>query len=585
MKRAKELCVSYRFGGRLGAIYDRHEKGWVFRALKENPLILGVIEKACRHKEYCTAHDDGFVAWFGEFIGKFLEGAVSFYQIQKSAALKELIDGLSERLFAIQAEDGYLGMYPEKERYCQSKDNWDAWNQYHCICGLVRWHIATGNERALAAAVRAAECMYRYFENKGEVDFASSKTMNLAISHAFMLLYSVTGEEKYRIFAQGMVETCWQKIGGNWLNEALEGKEFYQSSQPRWEALHAIETLGLLYECTGNEKYFRGLEQIWTSIFDHDVHNTGGFSTDEQACGTPYKNGIIETCCTVAWQALTCEYLRIHPNVRAADALEKTYFNAMLGAFLLDDVTVCYNAPMDGLKGGNYDGRRIDGRTDLAFQFHEGAKDFNCCQANATRGLAEIGNWGVQLCEGELYVNLYSAYCAETALSDGERFSFSMRTQYPSDGNIRFSVEHAPKDEFAVHFRIPHWVKKAHVMLNGEKISAKAGTYLSIKRAWRSNDTVELVFDWEISFEEGKESLAGRTCVYWGCLLLAYPCPEEDDPMFYLKTLKRIERDDCFVAFSCNTNAGEKLLTDFFSAGRAQPMREPPSYRTWLQTR
>ena len=54
-----------------------------------------------------------------------------------------------------------------------------------------------------------------------------------------------------------------------------------------------------MYWITGDEKYRKAFEHIWWSIVKFDRHNTGGFSSGEQAAGSPYNPSAIETCCTI----------------------------------------------------------------------------------------------------------------------------------------------------------------------------------------------------------------------------------------------------------------------------------------------
>jgi hypothetical protein len=58
-----------------------------------------------------------------------------------------------------------------------------------------------------------------------------------------------------------------------------------------------------LFRITGEAKYRDALLHWWRSIRTHDIHNSGSFSTNEQATGNPFMPGAIETCCTVAWIA------------------------------------------------------------------------------------------------------------------------------------------------------------------------------------------------------------------------------------------------------------------------------------------
>ena len=99
--------------------------------------------------------------------------------------------------------------------------------------------------------------------------------MNLGISHGFAVLYQETGDVRYLNAARQIVVEDWPR-SGDWLNNALNGNDYYQSPLPRWEALHTIITLGTLYEVDHNDNYYNALQDIWYSIQKTDVHNTGG---------------------------------------------------------------------------------------------------------------------------------------------------------------------------------------------------------------------------------------------------------------------------------------------------------------------
>ena len=46
--------------------------------------------------------------------------------------------------------------------------------------------------------------------------------------------------------------------------------------------------------------------------------------------GNPYASGAIETCCVIAWAAMSAEMLKMTDNSVVADELELTFLNAIM---------------------------------------------------------------------------------------------------------------------------------------------------------------------------------------------------------------------------------------------------------------
>ena len=141
--------------------------------------------------------------------------------------------------------------------------------------------------------------------------------MHQAPIHSLCLLYEHTGNPRYLNLAKKIrdefaaTDAAGKPLAGDYLNGALAGKEFYELPKPRWESLYPIMGLAELYVITGDEKYRQAVEHFWWSIVKSDRHNNGGFSSGEKAVGNPYDKGAIETCCTIAWIALSVEMLRL----------------------------------------------------------------------------------------------------------------------------------------------------------------------------------------------------------------------------------------------------------------------------------
>ncbi len=521
------------------------------------------------------------VSWYGEFAGKLLTGIAYNYALTKDKELLKAGNDLAAALKDAQGADGYLGVYTGSSRMGGNGTNWDVWGHYHCIYGLLKWYRITGNEDALRTAVKALDYVYGYFETGGRsFDSAGEQTMNLSICHAFALMYQETGDERYLNTAVKIVEEEWPK-SGNWLNDLLDGKDYYETSLPRWEALHAVSALSVLYEITGNERYYNGIEAAWRSIVKTDRHNDGGFSTGECAVGTPYRTEAIETCCTVAWMALSTEYLRVSKNSYVADELELSFFNAMLGSLLEDDCYTTYNTPMDG--------QRVPSQETLAFQFNSGSPDFNCCQANLARGLGEVSNWAVLTDASSVYLNYYGSSAFETYAPSGRRVKIIQNTQYPKDGSVKITLSLDGKETFDMQLRIPFWSENTKVRVNGENVgNITAGKYLTISREWKTGDTVDIEFDMSLHYWKGENEQAGKTSVYCGPVLLALDTAYSgaaDSVVFEAESMQDKLKitygngSDVWLFYDTVTSDGKKVrLVDFASAGK----KDRSFYRSWL---
>lgn len=522
--------------------------------------------------------------WYNEFVGKLLTGMAFNYSITPSGNLLKAGNKIVTELAKAQGKDGYLGVYTGNQRFGGNGKNWDVWGHYHIIYGLHSWYKATGNSSALTIAEKAIDCVYDYFVVKGRsFDSAGWQTMNLSISHAFIIMYQETGDLRYFNTAKKIVDEEWPK-SGDWMNAILSGKDFYQSKLPRWEALHTILTLGPLYELTNDGKYYNALEEIFWSIAKTDRHNTGGFSSGEQAIGHPFSMSAIETCCTVAWMALSSEYLRLSNNPVAADELELSCLNGMLGSLLEDGRTVTYNTPMNG-------NARAASQIDIAFQYNSGSPDFNCCQANVSRGLGEISKWAVITGNNGMYLNYYGPASIRTKTPGNKPITIRQETAYPLNGDVKIILKDIGSPEkFKLSLRIPSWSAGTKVSINGRPQSGvKSGEYFTIERTWKNGDIITVDIGMTIHSWRGELQAAGKLSIYYGPVLMTAEGTDavhlsRSEIILYndLKKLSVIPSTDKkhWIQFKFTTSDNRTFtLFDFASAGKTI------NYETWFKVK
>ena len=511
--------AKYTFHGFIERRLAANLEQWLLVAPQANPAMLDMF----RDRDRLPRRD--LVPWAGEFAGKYLTSAVLAYRLDPDPRLRAQLDSFVDALIGGQDEDGYLGPFPRHERLTgRTADGkgalWDLWGHYHAILGLLLWYRQVGYRPALDAARRAADHICRRFLDSAErVIDAGAEEMNMAISHGLCLLYQETGEERYLRLVRE-IERDWQTPpAGDYVRTALAGTPFHATPKPRWESLHDVQAILSLYEITGKEEYRRAFEQVWRSIrgdeHQGDRHNTGGFTSGEKATGNPYDAGAIETCCTVAWMALSVDMLRLTGDPTVADELELSTLNATLGAQNATGRWWTYDTPMDGVRKAS--------AHDIVFQAREGSPELNCCSVNGPRSLGMLSEWAVMQADEGPVVNYYGACSITVGLPGGERVRLTQTTRYPLEGRIELRVELARPETFTLRLRVPAWSLRTSACLNGEPLPPpQAGTYLALQRAWRDGDVVTLDLDMAVRTWLGAREAEGKVSLYRGPLLLAY---------------------------------------------------------------
>jgi len=500
----------WHFDGELGARIDGNVTHWLLRAPGANPGILEMFRRRNRYRPYAEP-----VPWAGEFAGKYLISAVQACRMSDDPRLKPFVQAFVDQLVACQADNGYLGPWPTKQELL---GHWDLWGHYHCMLGLLMWADDTGDRSALEAVERAAECICRVYVDSGRRPIeAGSPPMNLAVLHIFAELYRRTGNPRYWELIRRIEEDLPQD--GDWLRQGAAGVPYYQlpGSGPRWESLHIVQGFAPLFVATGEERYRQALLSLWNSIRQYDRHPSGAFSSNEGATGSIYAGGSIETCCSVAWMALTLDALRLTGDPTMADELELTLWNQALAAQHPSGNWCTYDTPINGVRAPSYQ--------QIHFQYRPGTPELNCCSVNGPRTLGMLSEWAVMRDAEGLAVNFYGPSTMDLPLRDGIRLRLVQKTRYPVEGQVRLELDLERASTFTLRLRIPAWSQRTSVRVHGEPLPASPapGTYLALRREWRKGDAVELELDLRPRYVAGQgPQWGGRVALYVGPLLLAF---------------------------------------------------------------
>ncbi len=120
-----------------------------------------------------------------------------------------------------------------------------------------------------------------------------------------------------------------------------------------------------------------------------------------------------------------------------------------------------------------------------------------------------------------LYVNLYMA----STLHWPERgFTIEQTTDYPADpsGQVKLTVQ--GRGRLEIKLRVPYWVRKGFtVKVNGvrQRLSAVAGSYVSLTRVWSPGDTIQLSMPFSLRMERTLDQAQTQTIAYGPIPLVA----------------------------------------------------------------
>jgi uncharacterized protein len=595
-------------GGPVGRSLNAVTEQWLLVAPLANPAMLEMFA------DRDSAPYRNLMPWAGEFAGKYLTAALQVYRVTRDPRLVSFLQGFVARLVQLQAPDGYLGPWPEDNRLTNfsvqhgsaGMNTWDTWGHYHLMIGLQLWYEEIGEKTALECACRIADLICTRYLGSPQVRLVDTgmTEMNLAPVHALAKLHRLTGVGRYlqmaqQIMAEFAAEDASGALAGDYFRLALAGKSLHEMPRPRWESLHAILSLVEFYHITAEEQYRAAFENIWWGIVEHDRHNNGGFSSGEQATGNPYDPGMIETCCTIAWSVMSAEMLKLSASSIAADELELTLFNSILGMHSASGRWATYNTPMDGA--------RFASAHAIVFQVRSGSPELNCCSVNSPRGLGLLSEWALQQDVHSLTLNYYGESRMQVAVQ-GAVVELHQCTKYPVEDTIHLTVSPSTPLAFTLRLRVPGWSRETHIWLNGiEQTGVCPGSYISIFREWQPGDSITLQFDFTPHYWVGERECAGLVSIYRGPILLAYDqrynrplCnPADaaripDDPSQVTRDLLHVPKlvmskleiapakeDDWnapMLLVKTHTQEGAPLyLCDFASAGGTGTL-----YRTWL---
>lgn len=434
--------------------------------------------------------------WRCEFWGKIVRSAIYAWCATQDPELRTIIDKTVCDLLSTQTADGCISSYPESRQL----GGWDIWGRKYVLLGLLAYYremnpdpeILNRIRRCARHLVRQAGELQNYGQHYG---MASASSLR-AIAETAML----SGDDEIMNSAVKLAKSgCCQlhnifgaaRIGIP-PSEIGNGKAYEMTS--------CFQGLGALYALDHDPAELESLTNYYRMVREKELFITGGGGLKD-ANGEFWYNGaerqfrtdcggMGETCVTATWLWFSAQMLQLTGDSTIADDMERSFCNALLGAFLPNGSNVAHINPF--LCGG---WKRPAGEQIPGFPGHD------CCRAQGPYGLSLAPMIAVMKTDGGYGVNLYEDLTAEGVLK--------ISGGYPASDKVVITL--LTGGEFELALRIPRDF--------GCRIDDKAatgGTYHRLKRSWLPGDRIELGFD----FSPRTEERGGYTAQLCGPLVM-----------------------------------------------------------------
>jgi len=270
--------------------------------------------------------------------------------------------------------------------------------------------------------------------------------------------------------------------------------------------------LGVLkqYIYTGEKQEETAAEFFWDAVVNDHSYATGGHGKDEYF-GPPDQlaervdGRTNETCNVYNMLKMTRLLFAIHPDVKYAEFEERALFNHILASIDPQDGRTCYMVPI-----GN----------GVQHEYQDMFDDFTCCVGSGMESHGLHGDGIYYESKDRLWINIY---VPSTATWQSAGVNVTMDTTFPEGDKATLKLTLEKPREFTVALRRPSWANDGFtVKVNGQPVKTlpRPGSYVEVKRTWKTGDSVALVLPKTLRIE-GLADNPSRAALMWGPLVLA----------------------------------------------------------------
>ena len=488
----------------LKSVYDRFKETHRFDALD------------CTWKE--GDPDMPHVFWDSD-IAKWIEGLAYSLNYSENEELEKITDEAIEKICKNRDENGYFNSHflVTGERFSDRTEH-ELYCAGHFMEAAAAYYEATGKKALLDAMCKYADYIEKCFVTEKSAKFITPGHPEIEL--ALVKLYEITGEKRYLELSKFFVDNH-----GNPDDQPMyKGcNELYnQDDSPLRErntadghcvrAIYLFCAMADLAYLYNDKELFEAADRCFMNIVDKRMYITGAtgstchgesFTIDYDL---PNRDAYAETCASISLAFFGNRMIKLNPDGKYADAVERVMYNGALSGVSMDGKGFFYENPLEI----DVDYNNVNKCTESGKRFpitqRKEVFDCSCCPPNVIRFIAGIGEYLYSHTEDTLFVNQYISSDAEI-----EDMTVSQTTDYPATEEIKINIKNGNKKYIAL--RIPAWCKdfeinKAYTLKNGY-------AYIEISE----NDEINLTLSMPVKFISANKKVhdcAGRVAVMRG---------------------------------------------------------------------
>jgi uncharacterized protein len=429
---------------------------------------------------------------------------------------------------------GFISGYPpdqfimlEKGATYGAQDT-QIWAPYYTLhkilAGLLDSYEVAGNRKALEIAQGMGGWVYARLKALPPETRTAMWSRYIAgeyggMNEVMARLYRLTGDRQFLECAKLFDNTNF--FFGNASHEhglaknvdTIRGKH---ANQHIPQITGALET----FRNTQELPYYQIASNFWDIVNASYMYSIGGVAgarnPNNGECFTAqpdslWENGFNpgaqnETCATYNLLKLDRQLFMFDQTAKYMDHYERALYNHILASVAEEDAGNTYHVPLEPGAQKRFGNARMTG--------------FSCCNGTALESNTKLQDtiYFHSADNNTLYVNLF----VPSTLDWSERkVTVQQMTDFPYADTSRIVVKNAGR--FDIKVRVPQWATGGFfVRVNGRQLpfTPVPGSYLSVGKSWRANDTIELRMPFRFRLDPLMDQ-PNVASIFYGPVLLA----------------------------------------------------------------